>query len=840
MKESAAFAPAPTMTPSPSKHAQTIFAEALDHPEAARRAFVAAACGDDAALRGEVERLLDSLDSAGEFLERPPHVPEDVLAEATSAAPPDTSLARVGHFTLQRPIGEGGMGSVYEAMQDHPRRLVALKIMRHGLASPAAVRRFEMEAELLGRLQHPAIAQVFESGTFTDSVGPVPYFAMEIIHGAAPITAYADAAGLSLRDRIALFIVVVDAIHHAHTRGIIHRDLKPSNIVIDRTGAPRIIDFGVARAMDADAATMQTSATHLVGTLQYMSPEQTVTGTAADARLVDSRSDVYSLGVVLYELVAGRLPYEVRGLPLDEAMRAVREATPRPPGQVRAEGADGGARPPRDLDAIVLTAMRKEPERRYQSAAELRDDLQRLLNGEPIRAQRDTIRYVLTTRARTWAARHPVAALVLAVGAAGLSASYVGDWLTRWTGTTLAFDRALGAAAAASPANIPSLDRVRLVAVTDQTAAAIEQREGLSPGAIGNLRAQFGRMMTRLAGTGVRAVVFDLDFIGDSPDDEAFVAGVSALGAAGPGGAPVIAGTANGEWQATEESLAGYSRRIRSVVRVGGATTMHSTPTHLAVDLAVAQSPSRVVVPSLSLAAYAAIRQPQSHPVFQLLPDQAAIRIDYVRHFGGTPGTFQRGGDPDVVPISGVERAPPPAADDDVGIREGDLECVLLIDLPPRSALDAVTVSLEDILAASDEDLRTWFDGRTAVVGDRRSSAMDFLDDERTIHGSATHASALAWLISGRTLRYVPGRIGDSAILAAAVAGVLTPLLAGPVAWRRAAGVSLGVALCIGASFVLYRYAGLVLYPVYPILAFAIAFMLAVLAATARLQRRLS
>ena len=195
----------------------------------------------------------------------------------TGVEAPTANLPRnIGHFTIKERIASGGMGTVYKAVQEQPRRSVAIKVMKHGVTSRSALRRFEYEAQLLARLRHPYIAQVYEAGTHDDGSGPVPFFAMEYIPNAKPITKYAEDKKLGTRERLDLFARVCDAVHHGHQRGIIHRDLKPSNILVDSHGQPRIIDFGVARATDSDMArtTLQTDLGQLIGTLQYMSPEQ--------------------------------------------------------------------------------------------------------------------------------------------------------------------------------------------------------------------------------------------------------------------------------------------------------------------------------------------------------------------------------------------------------------------------------------------------------------------------------------------------------------------------------------------------------------------------------------
>jgi tetratricopeptide (TPR) repeat protein len=297
----------------------------------------------------------------------------------------------IGGFHIKRQIATGGMGVIYEALQEKPRRVVALKVMRSGVVSPQSLRRFELESQTLARLRHPAIAQIYEAGTHDDGTGPVPYFAMEYIPNAKPLTEYSHSKGQDVRERLGLFIQVCDAVHHGHQKGIIHRDLKPGNILVDSHGQVKVIDFGVARSTDSDLAmaTMQTSAGQLVGTLQYMSPEQC----EAVPEDLDIRSDVYSLGVVLYELLAGRLPYDVSRLPIYEATRVVREepATRISAVQPIVRG---------DLETIVQKALEKDRDHRYQSAFDLGQDVARYLRGEPISAHPPSVVYQLQLFAR--------------------------------------------------------------------------------------------------------------------------------------------------------------------------------------------------------------------------------------------------------------------------------------------------------------------------------------------------------------------------------------------------------------------------------------------------------
>ena len=292
------------------------------------------------------------------------------------------------------------MGAVYEAMQEQPRRRVALKIMKTGVTSRSAQRRFEFESQLLARLHHPGIAQVFEAGTHDDGRGGVPYFAMEYIPSARTLTSYARSEKLGTRERLLLFQKVCDAVQHGHLKGIIHRDLKPANILVDGNGQPKIIDFGVARCTDSDLAvtTLQTDVGQLLGTLQYMSPEQF----QADPADIDTRSDIYALGVVMYELLAEVLPYDVKNLALHEIARAVKEDDP-----ARLSSVNRMLRG--DIEIIASKSLEKKRERRYQSVASLSDDIERYLSNEPITARRASI----LDLSMKWIRRHQMAAVVL-------------------------------------------------------------------------------------------------------------------------------------------------------------------------------------------------------------------------------------------------------------------------------------------------------------------------------------------------------------------------------------------------------------------------------------------
>jgi tetratricopeptide (TPR) repeat protein len=411
-----------------------LFDQAADLSPPEQCALLDAACPDDPDLRAAVEKLLADdarVRTAGDgtdflqspLLRQPPgpgpgvgaptpeHAP--TLAPTAAPAPP-----RIGRYCIVRLLGEGGMGTVYEAEQDNPRRAVALKVIRPGLVSPELLRRFAREAQILGRLHHPGIAQVYDAGV---AVGGQPYFAMELIAG-VPLDRYANEHALDAPGRLELLARVCDAVQHAHESGVIHRDLKPSNILVEASGQPRVLDFGVARAADAGltAGGGRTEAGQLIGTLSYMSPEQA----CGDPSALGPLSDVYALGVILYELLAHRLPYSLDGLPLHEAARVICEQE-----AARLGLLDGRLRG--DVETIAAKALEKEPPRRYGSAAELAADIRRHLCHEPIRARPPSALYQLGKFVR----RHK--ALVITT-VAFLAVLLVGGAMTAWQAVQLA------------------------------------------------------------------------------------------------------------------------------------------------------------------------------------------------------------------------------------------------------------------------------------------------------------------------------------------------------------------------------------------------------------------
>jgi eukaryotic-like serine/threonine-protein kinase len=393
-----------------------LFDAALERNPEARAEFLNEACGSDSSLREEVESLLSAYGRSDGM--SAPAIP-------LSAAPEPQPQDAIGPYRLIRKIGEGGMGQVWLAEQTEPiRRQVALKLIRSGVFDDALLRRFQAERQSLALMEHPAIAKVYDAGA---TAAGQPYFVMEYVPG-EPITAYCDRKKLSIAERLELFIKVCEGVQHAHQKAIIHRDLKPANILVvevDGRPAPRLIDFGLAKAAapwPASGESMFTGVWGIAGTPGYISPEQ------AAGSDIDTRTDVYALGVVLYELLTGALPFDSEKWhrqPLDEVLRQLREQDPQRPSarlatekNLSASAAALRASEPKqlagllhgDLDSIAMKALEKDRARRYGTPSELAADITRHLEHEPVLARPASAAYRLGKYVR----RHRVAA-----GAAG-------------------------------------------------------------------------------------------------------------------------------------------------------------------------------------------------------------------------------------------------------------------------------------------------------------------------------------------------------------------------------------------------------------------------------------
>jgi serine/threonine protein kinase len=394
------------MSPELWREARQIFEEAIDKEPGERDAFVRAACKGDEPLLAEVKALIASHEKADEIFLNP-------VIEGVSRT--DRLEGReLGPYRILHRLGQGGMGAVYlaERSDDQFRRRVAVKLVRPGYDDGHLLRRFRNERQLLAVLDHPNIIKLLDAGVTPDGI---PYFVMDFVEG-QPIDKYCETRRLSVPERLALFREVCAAVHCAHRNLVVHRDLKPSNIIVTPEGAPKLLDFGIAKLLRPEygAAAIGLTRTLQPMTPEFASPEQ-VTG-----QPITTSSDVYSLGVLLYRLVAGKHPYEMNSNSAAEVERAICETEPERPSAVATrtlKSANSEVKPQRlaaagDLDNIVLMAMRKEPQRRYASAEHLSEDIRRYLANLPVTARKDTLTY----RASKFLRRHPVSVTAATLG----------------------------------------------------------------------------------------------------------------------------------------------------------------------------------------------------------------------------------------------------------------------------------------------------------------------------------------------------------------------------------------------------------------------------------------
>lgn len=652
------------------------------------------------------------------------------------------SLARVKieGFEIKGEIHRGGQGVVYRARQIQPQRDVALKILTpRGFDGASAQERFKKEVDFTANLKHPNIVTVYESGF----KGGLHYYAMEHIRGEA-LTAYVKRNRLTVPATLKLFQTVCAAVEFAHQQGIVHRDLKPANILVKEDGAPVVLDFGLAKstAPPVLGAKTLTHSGEFVGTLAYAAPEQL----AGHPELADSRTDVYALGVMLFESLSGQRPYPTLNA-LRLLLDPVEDApTPKPSALCPDLSSD--------VDKVVCRAMAKRKDQRYRSAGAFGDDIRCLVEGEPLDAETSSFAGIVRRRFTGYARRHQFTALLaLMLVSIGFGNWFVHRLVTIWTPLDLIFVRTMTAWFAPQDSGRVFNDVV-VVAMTDQcnleAMAASEGLPGVSLAEPRSLRLLHGRMLRKLVEAKPRVVACDIWFYGDSIYDTEINRGIGELADAH---IPVVVGL--GRW-----SLAGGPLDVSDAALMqahAGCMSARLDANHWIVEVAAQRNANRTQ-PSIALMTVALYRHPMSTPDCLLLPDESSVAIRYI---GDEQKLMPTSGLLDRLPLAAVENVR--KNNDDFGLRIGDMLGLLQISVPNDSALSAATLSYEHVFGEDAAMLRDRFKGKAVILADKRLQnalgGAEFADyseypDGRTIARCYAHAAAIEFML--HSLRETP------------------------------------------------------------------------------------
>lgn len=743
-----------------------------------------------------------------------------VLSQPNDNAPRIPAGALPGYHLVEE-LHRGGQGVVYHAIQISTRRKVAIKVMREGpFAGPADRARFEREVQILGQLRHPHVVTIHESGIASGHY----YFVMEFIEGRgldeylaelAP-AASSSATPRQLHEALRIFADICDAVHAAHSRQIVHRDLKPSNIRITPDGQPHVLDFGLARdsTVQREANTSQavTVSGQFMGSLPWSSPEQ-VEGRSSG---IDVRTDVYSLGVILFQIQTGAFPYIVAGN-MKAVMDNILNTEPRPPSALR-------GRIPADLDTITLTCLAKDRERRYASAGDLGRDIRRFLADEPIEAKRDSRFHVFGSRLRGLIRRHPVLSLLAVLPLTLCLAQWVvAPFVADWTPADAVYERWVTRAfAPLAPAD--GLKLVRVVGVPDfaelETLAREQGLSGVTRDERTSFRRLHGRLMERLTRSGARAVAWDIAFEQPTAYDADFVRGVQALRKVN---IPVV--VAVPKWWHGPRDLPAIAPAIAREVSCGGVSvSVESVPWQ--VDLAVQRDTGRAL-PSLALEAACRARHPEVPAVVLMQPREQTVILRFERADAEHPGVVRSAGPDEIlrrVPLASLESAMP-----EVNLAAGDLVAVQYLLMPTPRQRQAATIAYSDLLKCDSAKLREWLGGKTLILGyvsdaEEISTYADGSSVPRCFMQALAADHVLADLIgpgSGTSFTALPIKV--SAVLAGWLIGIT--LSQGRSRWIA---LILTTAGAIVAALVAARYYAVLYNPLVTLMAMWIACGLAV------------
>jgi serine/threonine protein kinase len=664
------------------------------------------------------------------------------------------SPREVGSYALGKKIGEGGMGIVLEATHKLTGQRAAVKMLRGVTLASDVAARFANESKVLARLQHPCIAGLYDAGSCIDPVTAdrVPYFAMEYIEDGRPITRYCEEEGLTVPERLGLFVVVCDAVQHGHSRAVIHRDLKPANILVGPQGLPKLIDFGISRTLEESGAAreMMTGTGQVLGTPQYMSPEQI----AGDQELVDVRTDVYSLGVLLYELITGSVPYSLEGKGIVASIAIVKDA---PPPRLRGTGLAREV----DLEAVVQKAMAKDLADRYASAAELAKDLRRYLADEPVEAREYSRTAELVNGLRRLLRRNRVIAGAAVMLVAVVGTSWVeGELRSRvfWSNAIMVYDSMVARLVSAAP---PDLSRIRLIVgdsdrrpqEAEANGEPMEDEEDLR-----SARPMVAKVAADVAEAGALVAILDYFFMADTPWDAKAVEHLRrAVGA----GMPVVIGDPH--WHADTEAL--ISRAVVSVPGVyRGAVSYLRAPSEWVDSIATYSECEQVIFPSAGLArgsvALTAYALMQHGPIdaamppglsFSPTPAKVSIDLGVSSPLPGAGGV-REDGERRVVGTVPVDSFELQARDLELTrARRGEMYARARVDRWPMEVYTPVMRTYEQFGAMNAGERRAWLEGCAVVIGDIAPLEFEAEPDGRggLVAGCVGHAQALAELLAG-------------------------------------------------------------------------------------------
>ncbi|MBI3835980.1 MAG: protein kinase [Planctomycetes bacterium] len=776
-----------------------------------------------------------------------PHMSDQDPIDPTKESP--LSSVRSAHwpsidgYTIVREVARAGQGIVYQAIQKSTNQVVALKTLRddHYLSEPLRQeldKAFRLEIELIAQLKHPNIISIHDAGTTDDGR---PFYAMEFING-KQLGEYVDEHERSMLDMLRLFRTVCEAVDYAHQKGVTHFDLKPSNILVDLQGTVKVLDFGIARPLLIPGEPNISDSGGLFGTLWYMSPEQT----HGNRSIMDVRTDVYSLGVVLYELLTGGFPYPVPPeATFDETIEHIRGTSPTAPVEKWTAASGIKARPGacrrpgdcpinKDISAIVITALAKSPERRYHNAGEFARAVERYINDEPINP--DELWDALRHRGRKAVQRHRFAFLGgVIILVAVLSNLLIVPILYRWPQTSNFFFKL---ESALLPAEVKEFDfdHVRVIALQDDTPVEeIARDAGLKDVTVENrtsLRRLHGRLMENLAASGCSTVVWDIGFDSKSDFDKDFVIGVLKLREVG-----IDVVVTSRRWWLGENDQPALAEEILHEVRVGSSVA-HLDESFPWVVMFYAQRGEADPLPSLSLEGFAAARYPGSNVDIHFDSSNTSLDLLYWTSPEGRNSKVKRRLGKDHIMLTDtfdrIDMTPPspPRYPGCPELLDTDAIGMFYVAVPSNAKLAAATVPYQTAFRSDREKLQSQFAGKVVIVSDQRGiTDLHQHPDGRPIAGCYAHAAVIESIFRRAFVQMVnKGEESTSAWIGALLGCSAAVTLAGSALRRYLALSGLTIAFVAASLFACWWFHYLLNPPLIPIAALWISSELSVAA----------